>query len=514
MVEYTDSSGASQEIKSQSSQELKTNIVNESENVKKRSRNPQNWIANQRKQARQNGQSYINSKGKVIEKKNIKNQICNCKYKCNLNISKEEREIVFQNYYKLDANGKKHYLLNCTKMVVAARQTKKAEKKKIFSFQYFLLVERKQIRVCQDMFLNTLSISKNSVYYLHKNKNYGNTPAQSQWGKHQKKVISEEIRQNVKDHINSFPRVESHYCRANTSKEYLESNLNLSQMYRLYEEWCSKNNTTKCTKSFYEHIFNTEFNIGFHKPKSDVCEKCTQLKAFEEGKHQLSQEEVEIFKKHCNEKKYTKLERDRDRNQAEDPTVGVICFDLENVISLPKSNVGLVFYKRKFSVYNMTAQAAYTDVNSRKKKKTYCCLWDENTGGRTGNDMASAVIKIMQWVIEDFPWLTILITWSDSCIPQNKNSIMSFAMGHFLAANVNIKKIIMKFSTAGHSAVQEIDSVHSALEKLLKYDIIYSPVNLIPKIQNWSEKKGNRLIQVSCLNETINYFIKSISNIS
>jgi len=39
---------------------------------------------------------------------------------------------------------------------------------------------------------------------------------------------------SVTEHISSFPRVESHYRRANSQKEYLEDGLNISRMYNLF----------------------------------------------------------------------------------------------------------------------------------------------------------------------------------------------------------------------------------------------------------------------------------------
>lgn len=68
----------------------------------------------------------------------------------------------------------------------------------------------------------------------------------------------------VKAHIESFPVVDSHYCRASSGKKYLESALNIPKMYSLYKQ------TTQAPVSewIYRNIFN-EFNISFFKPKKD-----------------------------------------------------------------------------------------------------------------------------------------------------------------------------------------------------------------------------------------------------
>ena len=39
----------------------------------------------------------------------------------------------------------------------------------------------------------------------------------------------------IREHILSFPRVESHYCRKSRGKEYLPANLSLPKMYALYK---------------------------------------------------------------------------------------------------------------------------------------------------------------------------------------------------------------------------------------------------------------------------------------
>lgn len=108
----------------------------------------------------------------------------------------------------------------------------------------------------------------------------------------------------------------------------------------------------------------------------------------------------------------------------------------------------------------MTAHSSLT-------KKGYCAVWTEAMSGRGGNDMASAIVKILERAVQDHPEVTEIVTWSDSCVPQNRNSIMSFAIVEFLSRNTKIRKITMKYSTPGHSAVQEVDNMHSNIEKAM-----------------------------------------------
>ncbi len=79
----------------------------------------------------------------------------------------------------------------------------------------------------------------------------------------------------------------------------------------------------------------------------------------------------------------------------------MVVFDLENVITLPKADVGSFFYKRKLTLYNLTAMTS--------SKQGYCAIWTECVSGRAGNDIASAFIQILNKVAADHPSVTEII---------------------------------------------------------------------------------------------------------
>lgn len=75
----------------------------------------------------------------------------------------------------------------------------------------------------------------------------------------------------MRKHIKSFPAVESHYCWTDTAREYfLEENLNMQKMYKLYKNWLVEINIeiAAASLSTYRRIFNHHSgNIGFNKLK-------------------------------------------------------------------------------------------------------------------------------------------------------------------------------------------------------------------------------------------------------
>lgn len=66
----------------------------------------------------------------------------------------------------------------------------------------------------------------------------------------------------------------SHYCRKDSLKQYLPGDLNVQIMYRMYEERCRELNKKPEKLWYYRNIFNTNFNLAFHSPRKDICDKC------------------------------------------------------------------------------------------------------------------------------------------------------------------------------------------------------------------------------------------------
>ncbi|XP_047138639.1 uncharacterized protein LOC124814737 [Hydra vulgaris] len=237
-------------------------------------------------------------------------------------------------------------------------------------------------------------------------------------------------------------------------------------MYELYLTYCEEKNIAPVKKHLYRFIFDHHFNIEFQKPKTDLCDTCYEYRNLVNP----TEEQAQKFTKHIISKNETKAERDKDRKII-DKNVAVVCIYLENVISLPKSNVGAIFYKRKLSAYNLTGHCS---IN----KKGYCMLWHEGVSGRAGNDLASSVTCLLEKIIADHSDVNKLILWLDSCVPQNRNSYMSIALRQFLICYPKIRVIEQKFCEPGHSSIQEVDNIHSQIDRALALLEIFSPLGL------------------------------------
>lgn len=91
--------------------------------------------------------------------------------------------------------------------------------------------------------------------------------------------IPPEVVDRAIEHILSFPTVSSHYTRAKSPHmRYLDGNLNVKKMFRLYLLWMEENfpNERKVKLSYYRTKFKG-FHLGFRPPMIDTCSRRDSL---------------------------------------------------------------------------------------------------------------------------------------------------------------------------------------------------------------------------------------------
>ena len=135
-------------------------------------------------------------------------------------------------------------------------------------------------------------------------------------------------------------------------------------------------------------------------PKKSRCDKC-ELGTINNELPPFEKEGLQI---HVLYKEMADKEQEKDRN---DKSKAVVCFDLENVFSLPISGASNFFYKRKLTTLNKTAHLSLI-------KKSYFAIWNEGYGSWGGNNMASAIVRTWEEIIAEHPGIKDLTLWSDS----------------------------------------------------------------------------------------------------
>ncbi|CAH0397612.1 unnamed protein product [Chilo suppressalis] len=383
---------------------------------------------------------------------------------------------IFEEFWKLsDHEDQWHYILRHINTKDIKKMQLIRTKNRTQTISYFFKINgTESINVCKNFFLNTLSISEKTVYTaIEKGKT---EEVKDNRGQHENRPrkMSVSTEQSVIAHIKQFPVKESHYVRRDSKKLYLEETLNISKMYRLYsDEWFKSanhpNDVKMATKRQYETVFNTKFNYSFHKPKKDMCGQCTLYRQADgERKDQLQ----EVYTKHIRNKECVRELKTKDKIEVDSTTTVVAIYDLEKVLTIPQSEVGIFHYKRKYPIYNFTI---YNSLSGRG----YCYLWHYQVAKRGANEIGSCVLNFIE--TESQRGIKNFIFYSDGCAGQNKNRII-FALYLYLCKKYGVN-IIHRYFETGHSQ-SEGDSMHSLIERAKKNHTIYTPEQMYGLIMN------------------------------
>lgn len=156
-----------------------------------------------------------------------------------------------------------------------------------------------------------------------------------------------QLRSLITEHIIRFPRVESHYCRKSSTKEYLHHVLSWKKIYGMF----LREYNQPVSMTLYRNVFKS-MNLSFHKPKKDQCSLCV---TYREGTSEVKEKLQNKYDAHNIEKEEVRRIKNECKNRAiQNITTCCASFDLQQVIYLPQSNESALFYKRRLASYNFT----------------------------------------------------------------------------------------------------------------------------------------------------------------
>lgn len=440
------------------------------------------------KRLRNSGQSYINVKGNVVPGKMFNNDDCGCPKKCLELITEDERRQQYEIFIKMCDFGKQNaYLCGLIHQApIQQRRPRDGSKgSKKSTNLYYVHKGDNTVRVCKQYFLKTFLVSDGRVTRAINKIRSGYSPGDDLRGKHvAAQKISPEQKEHVRNHINMFPAFQSHYSRKdNPNRKYLDPDLNMRQMYNLYEEFCTGKQLDPVKEHAYRYIFNNEFNLQFHHPRKDTCKNCDKYR-------QMINVENNTEKKAALEREHTlhlaKAERARDSLKAdgvlakENPDTYTITEDLQKALPFPKLTVSEAYYRRKMYCYNL-------GVHDVAKKLGYMYVWDETTASRGSQEISSCLVKHIKQNLHKH-----VIIYSDTCTGQNRNIKVSLSLLK-LTQETSVEIIDQKFMVSGHSYLPN-DSDFGLIEQAARNKIIYTPDDWYSVIR--TSRKQNKFMLI------------------
>lgn len=452
--------------------------------VRKRARNVSSWKRNINKVLKNSGQPYTTYNGKEHQGAKLRDP-CSCSLDCRQRMTQEERQAIHDQFWKTIADHGRQWEFireNCS-----SKETVPSSSKRKVARSYSFVIGKKKERVCKQMFMRTLDICDSWIETAFKKRNSekGNTVSPDKRGGNRKGVpvvVTSAKIDSVREHVNLFPRIPSHYCRKRTRREYLEQRLSISKMSKLYVKWAADKKVPKnsiASQRQYRDIVNSNFNIGFYKPKKDQCSFCCVMRN-KNNTRAVREERKNAWVAHLQNKKLARELKEKDKAEGmKEKTTAVISFDLQKQLSCPKSENSAYYYRSKLNVFNFT-------IFNMIERLGWCFLWHEGAGKKGSDEILSALLLYLEHLI-GLGFKTFKL-WSDNCAGQNKNRNL-FAMYLYVASKYSVE-ITHRYLEPGHTQM-EVDSIHANIERASEMkdifdfnewvDVIEGAKNELPK---------------------------------
>jgi len=197
---------------------------------------------------------YVVKEPRIIGERCSSKRCCKSK-RCN-EFSEEDRQRIFHSFWKeLDWGQRKVYVASLADMRDVKRK-KVEDLRRQCSITYYLRKNGKRLKVCREIFLSTLCLGEwsvrnwamSSVDGMHSNTKERPAPATN---RHNEVLEKREL---VRKFLSDLPKLPSHYCKASTSKEYLEPHFqSVAEVYRLFEK-------QQATEVSSRQVFTEEFH--------------------------------------------------------------------------------------------------------------------------------------------------------------------------------------------------------------------------------------------------------------
>ncbi|KAG5875583.1 hypothetical protein JTB14_004741 [Gonioctena quinquepunctata] len=214
------------------------------------------------------GKQYCSTKTKKIVPPKFLKERCNggiCKRQgriCSL-FTNANRGKLFEAYNEIGKlTNEREFIVRHTKVDTTKQKTSnKDQSRRQNTIFYYLTRNNGKVLVCKKFFLGTLGISERTMRTALKKVNASGIVEPDKRGGRQSQEVKKRdftIHEAIEKHINKFPKIQSHYCRAKSTREYLHPDPTISKMYSLFLEEQNEVKGEKPSITTYRNIFRSE----------------------------------------------------------------------------------------------------------------------------------------------------------------------------------------------------------------------------------------------------------------
>ena len=405
------------------------------------------------------GEKYESCKSKrVMPPKKIGNA-CKCKNKCFEKVGEEGVKCIFDSFWAIgDYNKQNEYLSSRIAVNKPKRKYTKKESSDAVRYEYSVKFHDEEFVICRNAFhaVHGISAKRCIIQQQRMRASTTGTPIADKRGQgpSANKITGPKL-DCVYEHIESLPTTSSHYTRARCPhRKYLEAGGTIKLMYDKYEFWMREMHPdVEVVKlRFYEKIFTECYNIAFKLPKKDTCATCDKMKMDINDKKAKGEDVTALQTKLQGHKEHAALAQrllSESYKNSTPPSImssdstRVVAMDLQQNHPCPRISTSLAYYLRKLWVYNFCIY----DVT---KGKASMFVWDEVTGGRGSDEVASCLLKWVKKRQEEGEEFDVLRVFCDNSAGQNKNIFVLLTALRMIHAKL-LFRVEFVFLVSGHS---------------------------------------------------------------
>ena len=405
------------------------------------------------------GEKYESCKSKKVMPPKKIGAACRCKNKCFEKIGDEGVKCIFDSFWAIgNYNKQNEYLSSRIAVNKPKRKYTKKEVSDAVRYEYSVKFHDKEFVICRNAFhsVHGISAKRCIIQQQRMRASPTGTPISDKRGQgpSANKITGAKL-ECVFEHIESLPTTSSHYTRARCPhRKYLEAGGTVKLMFDKYEYWMRETHPEVETVKvrFYEKVFTEYYNIAFKLPKKDTCATCDKFKVDINEKKAKGENVEELQKKMDDHKQHASLAQRLLSESAKNPSppsvmssesTRVIAMDLQQTHPCPRISTSLAYYLRKLWVYNFCIY----DVT---KGKASMFVWDEVTGGRGSDEVASCLLKWVKQRQDEGEEFDVLRIFCDNSAGQNKNLFVVLTALRMIHAK-QLFRVELVFLVSGHS---------------------------------------------------------------
>lgn len=308
-----------------------------------------------------------------------------CLRRCHDSFSSTVQKELFDRFYSLPSKeSQDSFLSRCMTLSlekpkrVRAEKQRQADRKK---WTYGIPICAGKKLVCKTFLVHLYAVSLKRLENLQK-KLMNDEGPEDKRGRHKnrKHALNPDVICLMKDHLESIESEFSHYSYNKSNLKYFTNPaLNVKKLYKLFQLFYKKKTDEPLRLAYktYHMLFNSKFHYGFARPKTDVCDFCTECKE----KLRVDANDPCAVDYTLHQKKYKahqKIRRDFIALAKQDPSILVLEFDYGQNYPLPKLSVNSQFYKRllwlyifNVHVFNDDSSFMYTFMETTKMQTLF-----------------------------------------------------------------------------------------------------------------------------------------------